>query len=59
MQSFTSPAGGNMVDGLPPAINFRIKHNFSILFLRFLWGGKFILAISIFGWLFLYIKKVP
>ena len=35
--------------------NFGPKHNFSILFLRFLWSGKFILAKSIFGRFFIYI----
>ena len=29
--------------------NFGPKHNFSILFLRFHWSGKFILATIIFG----------
>ena len=35
--------------------NFGSKYDFSILFSRFLWSGKFILAISIFGRLFIYI----
>ena len=40
-------------------LNFGPRRNFSILFLRFLWSGKFILAVNIFGWLFIYINWVP
>ena len=46
--SFTSFFGGKLVDGLPPAYFFEVKRNFSILFLRFLWSGKFIFLRNIF-----------
>ena len=57
-RSFTSLSGGNQVDGLPPAFNFGPMYNLSVLFLRFLCSGKFILAIIIFGRFFTYIKRV-
>ena len=56
--SFTSLFGGNLVDG-PPVFSYGIKRDFSILFLRFRLDGKFILAIIIFGWFFIYINWVP
>ena len=37
--------------------NFGPRHNFSILFLRFLWSGKFILAIIIFPVSYVYINE--
>ena len=57
--SFTSVSGGKMVDGLPPVFSFRLRRNFSILFLRILSSGKIILDIIIFRWFFEYIKRVP
>ena len=61
-EGFTSLPGGDMVDGLPPASsldpkNFRPKHNFSILILRFLERGKFILALIIFPPFFAYVSR--
>ena len=46
--TFMILSGGNLVDGLQPASSFGPKHNCSILFLRFLWSGNFILPINTF-----------
>ena len=39
--------------------NFGPTHNFSILFLLFLWGCRIVLALIIFGTFSIYIKNVP
>ena len=54
--SFTNLSGGNLVDGLPLACIYGIRRDFSILLLRFIWSGNFILAIIIFGRFSIYEK---
>ena len=39
--------------------NFGPRRDFSILFLRFLWSGTIVLAVTIFGRFFIYINWVP
>ena len=46
------------VDGISPAFSFGVIHNFQIIFLRFRWRGKFILAINIFRTFLRYVKNI-
>ena len=56
--SFTILSGGNLVDGLLPPFSFVPNNEFTILFLRFHWVGKYILAIIIFGRYIIWVVKL-